>query len=353
MIISKEVRKIYFYTKKRKEYLPFEDETANNKAKLILENIREHFNIPSYILNEWDNVYLCSTGTIVDKAKSLYIKSLDSTYDLKNMLNDLTAKEWLTETVTVFAQKGLGASNKDAQIEKLHPAPYSFQDVARLIRFYSKEGNHVLDPFGGVGSTAKACAFENRKCTSIELNPKYHELSIERIKKEVPDNNNFKEKQIFINGDSRNIINSLQENSFDFIVTSPPYWNILETIDHKSKERLNSNLDTKYSDFNDDLANIEDYNDFLDCLCKLFDDCHKILKKGKYMCIIVSDFRKKDRFHLFHADITYKLEALGRFRLKGVRILHQRHKSIYPYGYPFTFVPNIHHQNVLIFENIK
>ncbi|WP_322969785.1 DNA methyltransferase [Faecalibacter sp. LW9] len=353
IIIGNKVRKIYFYTKKRKEYLPFEDEEANTKAKQILENIRENLNLPTYIINDWDNVYLCSTGTIVEKAKSLYIKSLESTFDLKNTLNDLTAKEWLTETVTVFAQKGLGASNKDAQIEKLHPAPYSFQDVARLIRFYSKEGSHVLDPFGGVGSTAKACAYENRRCTSIELNPKYHELSIERILKEVPDDYLFKNKQTFLNGDSSKLIKTLPNDSFDFIVTSPPYWNILETIDHKSKERLESNLDTKYSDSDDDMANIEDYNDFLDKLCGMFDECHKILKKGKYMCIVVSDFRKKDRFHLFHADIAYKLENLGHFRLKGVRILHQRHKSIYPYGYPFTFVPNIHHQNVLIFENIK
>ena len=212
------MRKIYFYTKKRKEYLPFEDEEANTKAKEILDNIKEKVNLPSYILEDWENVYLCSTGTIVEKAKSLYIKSLESTFDLKNSLNDLTAKEWLTETVTVFAQKGLGASNKDAQIEKQHPAPYSFQDVARLIRFYSKEGNHVLDPFGGVGSTAKACAFENRSCTSIELNPKYHELSIERIQKEVPENYFYKDKQTFINGDSSKVINSLPKDSFDFIL---------------------------------------------------------------------------------------------------------------------------------------
>ena len=347
------MRKIYFYTKKRKEYLPFEDEIANETAKKILESIRDKISLPAYILNDWDNIYLCSTGTIVEKSKSLYIKSLGSTFDLKNKLNDLTAKDWLTETVSVFAQKGLGASNKDAQIEKLHPAPYSFQDVARLIRFYSKEGGQILDPFGGVGSTAKASAIENRICTSIELNTKYHELSIERIGKEVPDNCLFKDKQTFINGDSSKVINTFQDNSFDFIVTSPPYWNILETIDHKSKERLDSNLDTKYSDSNEDLANIENYNDFLDKLCGLFDNCNRILKKGKYMCIVVSDFRKKDRFHLFHADIANKLESIGNFRLKGVRILHQRHKSIYPYGYPFTFVPNIHHQNVLIFENIK
>ena len=46
-------------------------------------------------------------------------------------------------------------------------------------------------------------------------------------------------------------------------------------------------------------------------------------------------------------------DKAGNFVLKGIKILYQRHKSIYPYGYPFSFVPNMHHQNVLIFQNIK
>lgn len=336
-------RKVYFYIKKRREFIPIDDKTINEKAKIKLEKIKKENILPSYILDDWDNVYLCSSNENVDKSKSLYVKSLESTFDIKNKLNDLTAKEWLVETVSVFSQRGLGATNKDAQIEKLHPAPFSFQDVARLIRFYSKEGERILDPFGGVASTAKACAFENRIGVSIELNPKYHELSIDRIRKEVPDNFTYKNNQTFINGDSIELIRSFENDFFDFIVTSPPYWNILDTMDHKNKERLNSDLDTKYSESSQDLANIENYEDFLDILCSLFDDCSRILKKGKYMCIIVSDFRKKDRFHLFHADIVRKIENLGHFRLKGVRILYQRHKSIYPYGYPFTFVPNIHH----------
>lgn len=102
-----------------------------------------------------------------------------------NRLNDLEAKEWIPETVSVWTQRGLGKGHEHAQIERLHPAPFSFQDVARLIRFFSKSGETVLDPFVGVGSTLKAAALEGRRGIGIELNGKYAELSRERLRLEV------------------------------------------------------------------------------------------------------------------------------------------------------------------------
>ena len=106
---------------------------------------------------------------------------------LRNQLNELTAREWLPETVSVWIQRGLGKQHPDAQIEKQHPAPFSFTDVGRLIRFFTKKGNTVLDPFVGIGSTLKACAIEGRKGIGIELNKRFVDLTKERLEKEVPD----------------------------------------------------------------------------------------------------------------------------------------------------------------------
>jgi hypothetical protein len=36
------------------------------------------------------------------------------------------------------------------------------------------------------------------------------------------------------------------------------------------------------------------------------------------------------------------------FTLKGVKILYQRHKRVFPYGFPYSYVPNLHHQYILI-----
>jgi len=57
---------------------------------------------------------------------------------IKNRLNDLSAKEWIAETVSVWVQRGLGKNHAEARIEREHPAPFSFQDVARLVRFFTK-----------------------------------------------------------------------------------------------------------------------------------------------------------------------------------------------------------------------
>jgi DNA modification methylase len=346
----------FFFQKKRNEFIPVPDESANDRAKEILDEIyreKDSYKIPDRFLKNWEDVVLYNAKGNLEKANAIFSKTLQSAYDLSNPLNDLTAKEWLPETITVFSQKGLGAGNKDAQIEKLHPAPFSFQDVARHIKFFTKQGDKVLDPFLGVGSTLKACAFESRIGYGIELNKKYSDLSELRVDQEVPSTYHFKDSQTVINGNSLVEIKKIQKDFFDFIITSPPYWNILDTKDHKANQRVNEELDTKYSDSEDDLANISKYEDFLSKLSSFFGDCSRIVKPGKYMAIIVSDFRKLDKYYVFHADLANSIEKCSSWKLKGIKILYQRHKSIFPYGYPYSFVPNVHHQNVLIFQNSK
>lgn len=273
-----------------------------------------------------------------------------------NNLNDLTAAEWIPETISVFNQKGLGVGHEDTKIERQHPAPFSFQDVGRLIKFFTKKEQKVLDPFNGVGSTLKACAFNNREGVGIELVKKYVELTKDRLSKELKTDDKsvtINKNQKVIQGDALSKIKDFKDNEFDFIVTSPPYWNILSKVDHKAKkERVEKNLDVKYSNLKNDLGNISKYDDFIDILSEFFNNCSRILKPKKYMCIIVSDFRHKDKFYMFHSDLANKLEQ-GNFALKGITVLYQRHKKIFPYGYPYSYVPNIHHQYILIFQNKK
>ena len=279
--------------------------------------------------------------------------------DSRNSLNDLNGSQWLPETKSFFYQKGLGAKHPHAQIERQHPAPYSYQDVEHLITFFTKKGMSVLDPFGGIGSTAKACELEGRICTSIELQQKWNDLAIQRLEIEVGDGTS--KKHSFILGDSRVELPKMESSSFDFVITSPPYWSILnKKADHKvKKERLNNNLATNYSNDKNDLANIEEYELFLKTLVNdVFMECARVLKPKKYMCLVVCDFRNKSEFISFHSDLIQALNKRKttdgyKVTLQGAKVLLQNHKSLLPYGYPFAYVENIHHQYVLVFRKDK
>lgn len=339
------------------------DFVTGTKAMEILDLSRHNFEkaiedglIPVEIIDNKKAYRISALKEFMQTEK--YQELYNGTVDPRNPLNDLTGKEWLPETKSYLYQKGLGASHPEAQIEKLHPAPYSFQDIGHLIRFFTKSGMTVLDPFGGVGSTAKACEVNGRTCISIELSPVWHGLSIKRLETEVGEGTSKHHR--FINGDSCVEVSKLDKESVDFMVTSPPYWGILNKQDVKVKhDRVANNLETKYSDSENDLGNVKDYEEFLTILIeKVFLPCARALRTGKYMAIVVSDFRDKNDYISFHSDLIQRMNKAeipdgGILKLQGTKILIQNHKSLLPYGYPFSYVENIHHQYILIFRKEK
>ena len=265
----------------------------------------------------------------------------------RNTLNELTGKEWIQETCSVLYQKGLGTGHKDTKYEIQHPAPFSFQDIGRLVRFFTKQNETVLDPFSGVASTLKACALLNRKGVGIEISKKWARLGKERLMAETF----CRHRQKIIIGDSRKIMKAMADKSFDYVVTSPPYWNILakKTSENKRKSRRARGLDTAYSVSRNDLGNIADYSEFLHELSMCFSECFRILQDGRYATIIVSDFRNGSELVPFHSHISDMCRRIG-FTLQGIGVLVQQSKRLYPYGYPYAYVPNIHHQYILTFR---
>jgi DNA modification methylase len=59
---------------------------------------------------------------------------------------------------------------------KGHPAPFPEELPERLIQLYTVEGETVLDPFAGTGTTMKVARDLNRNCTLYEINPEYLDL---------------------------------------------------------------------------------------------------------------------------------------------------------------------------------
>ena len=69
-----------------------------------------------------------------------------------------------------------------------HSAAFPLTLPEWFIKLFSDEGDCVLDPFVGSGTTAVAAKKLNRHYVGIDLQPDYCDLAIERLKTATPSN---------------------------------------------------------------------------------------------------------------------------------------------------------------------
>ena len=272
----------------------------------------------------------------------------ESKYDERNKLNDLTGKEWLLMTKSfLFSEKC--ADDKDAF---RHPAPFLIKDIEKFIKMFTKKGMIVLDPFMGSGTTAIAAFNCGRKSIGIDLSEEYKSLAFERFaKKNMKENTDFE----YILGDSLEETKKISE--VDFIITSPPYHNILKNDskgirEDKSDRGYRSGSRTGveyYSELENDLGNQDTYEDFLVLFQKIMKNCYLKLKNKRYCSIVISDFTVDKKEVCVQADIVRIMEEAG-FVFVGTIALLQDNKPLYPFGYPFAFKINHMHQNIICFR---
>lgn len=82
----------------------------------------------------------------------------------------------IAETSTIIREP---RPRRNADHPTMKPVPL----VARLLANSTKRGDIILDPFGGSGSTLIAAAQMDRTCYTIEYDPKYADVIIERWEK--------------------------------------------------------------------------------------------------------------------------------------------------------------------------
>lgn len=269
-------------------------------------------------------------------------------YDQRNRLNNLTGTEWLKLTKSfMFSEKC--ADDKDAF---RHPAPFLIKDVEKMISLFTKEDMVVLDPFMGSGTTAIAAHNLGRFSIGIDLSEDYKNLALERFsKKKMKIDKDYK----FILGDSSEELKKI--GPVDFIITSPPYHNILKNnakgLRKDSSEkgfRSGSRIGVEYySDKKNDLGNQDTYEDFLKLFQKIMAQGYQRLNNGKYCSIIISDFTVAKKEICVQADIVKLMTRIG-FEFVGTIALLQDNKPLYPFGYPYSFKINHMHQNIINFK---
>lgn len=109
------------------------------------------------------------TQTTVYEDKGLEFKKMRKD-ELVKLLEDITADK--RSTTVLHEDKPV--RNAD------HPTMKPVRLIARLIKNSTRIGETVLDTFGGSGSTLIACEQLNRKCYTMELDPKYCDVIIKR-----------------------------------------------------------------------------------------------------------------------------------------------------------------------------
>ena len=185
------------------------------------------------------------------------------------MKNNLNPDSFIFETTTIwdFPIRGNWATHKPDYRGNFAP-----QIPRNIINQYSKEGELVLDPMVGSGTTLIEARLMNRNAIGVDINSEALEITKSRINFEI---DNSSEQTAYI-GDVRNLEN-ISNDSIDLIVTHPPYFNLVTYSDGKNPK---------------DLSSISKLPDFIRELRIGIKELFRVLKTDHYCSILIGDTRK-------------------------------------------------------------
>ena len=291
----------------------------------------------------------------------------------RNTLNELSGEEWLYFTKSVWTTAY--PSELGHALRKQHGANKPPRLMARLIEFFTKTGELVLDPFAGVGGTLLGAAIARgpRRAIGIELAPRWAEVYRQVVAAALAErggagpeladlgqsdpggSRGFDPSDCELRvGDALELLPILAPESFDFVATDPPYnVQLPMTMSGGALAEDFANRRTDYAMVTDDpadIANAADYPAYLDRMTEVLGELRRVLRAGRYAVLIVRDAYQDGRYVFTGADLAARAASVGLVP-KGDLIWYQAGTRLRPYGYPTGFVPNIAHQHLLVLRN--
>ena len=267
----------------------------------------------------------------------------------KNRMNDLDNKTWLKFQKSWFIHNP--PRRKKGVLR--HPAKYPETLVQEFIEFFTKEGATVLDPMAGTGSTLVAALRSGRHSYGIELNSKYAQIARDVIAEEKANlaeaGSGSSLTAEIINGDASNAM-SFDIPEIDYLITSPPYWDMLHArgAATQKKRRDESELDVVYSEDQNDVGNMHDYEEFLEKLVAIYAGLKPLMRERAYLTIIVKNVKKGGKIYPLAWDIGRELGKV--YTLKDEKIWMQDNQRLAPYGMGNAWVSNTFHHYCLQFR---
>jgi SAM-dependent methyltransferase len=174
-----------------------------------------------------------------------------------NRLYELQAEGIFLSTLWAIGERAEYAGSKD--FHGNCPPQVVEQCVLRL----TKKGDVVLDPMAGSGTAIDVCNLLNRKCIAYDLKPP-------------------KWRNDIICNDSRKI--PLDDDTVDMIFLHPPYWDMVYYTENEDEEKLS------------DLSRAPTIEEYLHMLKPVLQECYRVLKPKKYLCILLGDRIKEGKF---------------------------------------------------------
>ncbi len=249
----------------------------------------------------------------IRESNGLYRTDLDIGHDRlcsckPNHLNCLSAKDWLKCQLGVWQ---FNYERRDIRDKTIHPATFPISLATKVIELFTHEGELILDPFVGSGTTLIAAQDTNRNAVGFDLQQKYIDVSENRLmQKELF----TRTAQLAIHDDAMQVASYLEPNSVSLILTSPPYANLLnrQRRNKSRRNRKNSQLGVveQYSQDPRDLGtmSLERYSAVIG---DMFARMRKLLKPGAHCIVNVPDMWWEDQRVTIHISVVEALRNAG------------------------------------------
>lgn len=258
-----------------------------------------------------------------------------------NHLSCLPPKEWIKAQLGVWR---FNYERRDIRDKNIHPATFPISLARRVIELFTHEGQLVLDPFVGSGTTLIAAADSNRNAVGFDLHVGYIELSKGRSQETAKTPLFNRTRQIAICDDARNIHQYLAPDSVKLIFTSPPYANLL------NRPRLNKSRRT-HDRKNGQFLRVEQYSQdprdlgllplepYCAEMASIFQSLLPLLKPGGHCVIDVPDMWWEDQRVTIHIALVEALRRVG-YELRNIIIWDRTNivNRIGIFGWPSNYI---------------
>lgn len=255
-----------------------------------------------------------------------------------NHINCLTGKEWAISQVAIWE---FSYEKRDIRNKKIHPAVFPIGLPAKCIKLFTHEGELVLDPFVGIGTTLLAAQDLNRNAVGFDLKENYVNISKSRLSQSRIFNDT---KQLAITDEAHNIPQYFKEETISLTVTSPPYANMLNrprrNKSMRGDLRRNEHYLTiqQYSSDPNDLGTME-AKDYAKALGEIYKGVLPLLKPKAHCVINLTDLWWENKRIPIHIYVIEALEKVG-YELRNTIIWDRRNlvNRIGIFGWPNNYI---------------